>query len=425
MKKRFLIGIINLVMFASVLFAYTDTSNAKTLQARDKFVVANVSVNAYALFFLQDIELEPLEEEGSIFTNPFYIASAFFMLALVFEIIYFRKKKNREKLEQVRGKTKYASSVEVSGFKHKAQVKRYSKEKMSELLKASAGNTKNGQFKAAADPDAVLISDEEIQVELEEQLIEVAQEAEEPPPQEPLRVDWELREPPEMEALPQMVEDDSFFDALVDIEDEEAMVRCLAARILAKYRTKNSVKLLSRVVMDDLDNEVKLEAVDSLKTLAHESCFAPLLIAASDENPNVKQAAVKAFTSLSFNLADNYARLLQSNDEELMKRAAKSCIVTGLVHKAFIQIISYNYEQGYEGFVLLSLLARAGEAKPLMDAITKHPNMDVRTLCIRIMNEVHKPEVKEEMYGLLTKENLPNAVRTSILQTVNQNGAAE
>jgi hypothetical protein len=71
------------------------------------------------------------------------------------------------------------------------------------------------------------------------------------------------------------------------------------------------------------------------------------------------------------------------------------------------------------------LLARAGEAKPLMDAITKHPNMDVRTLCIRIMNEVHKPEVKEEMYGLLTKENLPNAVRTSILQTVNQNGAAE
>jgi hypothetical protein len=422
MKKRFLIGIISLVMFAIVLFADSGITEASTLQAQEKTIGANVTANSFAVFVLQEIVLPPLEEEGSIFTNPFYIASAFLIAALVFEIIYFKKKKAREKLERELGKPKYTPSADSLELKQKVHPKRYSKEKMSELLKASAASSRNGQIKAAATPNDVIISDEEIQVEIQKQLAEgELQKAEaQPMPREPLRLDWKLHEPPEMEQLPSMVEDDSFFDALVDIEGEESMIRCLAARILAKHRTNSSVGLLTHAAIDDLDGEVKLEAVEGLRKLAHESCFTPLLIAASDENPNVKQAAVKAFTTLSFNLADNYVRLIKSDDQELMKRAAKACIVTGLVHKAFMQIVSYNYEQGYEGFALLSLLARAGETKPLMDAITKHPNVDVRTLCVRIMNEARKPEAKEEMYGLLKQEDLPSAVRTSIIQTVSQ-----
>lgn len=405
MTKQFLIGIICLIMFVSVLFVQADRANASILPAQEKSFVKNMAASSFAVFALQELVLPPDEEDGSIFTNPFYIASAFFILALVFEIIYFKKKKNKEKLENTLAKTKYSSSVEIPEFKQKVHPKRYSKEQMSELLKASAAKPKNGQIRASSDPDAVIISDEEIQAELEEQFIKdaVQEMGASTLSPKPLRVDWVLREPPALESLPQIVEDESFFDALVDIENEEAMVRCLAARILAKYRTGNSVKLLSRAAMDDLDNEVKLEAIESLRILAHDSCFAPLLAAASDVNPNVKQAAVKALTTLSVNLADNYTRLVLSNDEEINKRVAKSCIANGLAHKAFMQIISNDYEQGYEGFALLSFLAKAGETKPLIDAIRKHPSMEIRTLCVRIMNNAHKPDVKEEMYGLLSR----------------------
>lgn len=413
MKKNLFIGIFALAILSAVLIVTTSNASGDTLLKSENIVTAKSS--AVQFFALQAPVPMPLPEEETSYLP--YIISGILVLALAFEIVVYKRKRDREKKEKENAKGKSASvAVEAPDLNVKAKHKRYGKEQMSEILKASASMPKKAQTSSADETDA----EEEIYVQsqVQPQFLERPQEQ----PQFP-QLTLELKSPMPVEELPEVVDDDTFYDALVDSEDVEAMIRAVSARVLARHRTVNSIKKLSKMTMDDVDPEVRLEAVEGLKTIGHVSVFAPLLIAVSDDFPTVKQAAIQAFTSLSMNMADNYVRLIESGDEELMKKVARACLVTGLVHKAFVQLCGNNPEQAYEGFALLSLLAKAGETKPLLDAITKHPNMNVRILAIKIMNETQKPEAHEQLKELTHEANLPKFIRTSLIHVVRQNAA--
>jgi hypothetical protein len=409
MKKKLFIGITTLVILSAVLFADSLNARANTSPKGDNVFAAQ---GGTAMFFALQAAVKPEalpEEETSLLP---YIVSAILIFALVFEIVIYKRKRDKEQKEQEQAKGKSANgNADSSDFGIKAKPKRYGKEQMSEILKASASTSRKSSSAAVAETH-----EEETRAQSAEKLLEQRQP-------EMSKLIFELKKPSPIEELPEVVDDDAYFDALVDSEDEEAMMRAVAARILARHKTVNSVKRLSQMTMDDVDPEVRLEGVEGLKTIGHISVFAPLLIAVSDDFPNVKQAAIQAFTSLSLNMADNYARLIESGDEELMKKVARACLVTGLVHKAFVQLSGNNQEQAYEGYALLSLLAKSGETKPLLDAITKHPNMSVRIVAIKIMNEAQKPEAKEQLAELAHVDNLPSFVRTSLMQAVNQNAS--
>lgn len=415
MKKNLLIGIFALVILNAVLIAATSNVSADTLlKSENGFVAKSTAVQFFAL---QASVPMPLPEEETSYLP--YIISGILGFALIFEVVIYKRKRNKEKKEKEQGKGKpaaAATTVEAADANAKAKPKRYGKEQMSEILKASASMPKKSQTSASDEADAE--EETHVHAQVQPQFVERPQEQ----PQFP-QLNLELKMPAPAEELPEVVDDDTFYDALVDAGDEEAMIRAVSARVLARHRTVNSINTLSKMTMDDADPEVRLEAVEGLKTIAHVSVFAPLLIAVSDDFPTVKQAAIQAFTSLPMNMADNYVRLIESGDEELMKKVARACLVTGLVHKAFVQLCGSNQEQAYEGFALLSLLAKAGETKPLLDAITKHPNMNVRILAIKIMNETQKPEAHEQLKELTHEANLPKFIKTSLMHVVRQNAA--
>lgn len=394
MKKLLLIGITTCVVMAAVLFAVNSEANAYAKNG-----------NALAIYIFQEnkVVLPPVEEEGSIFTNPFYIAAAIFTLALGLEIYLVKRKRDREKMES--DKSKAVLQAEPAEKKVK---KRYSKEEMSEILKASAGKKPTHVARESAAANNT----------------ETTQDAAHQETHAQQKIVWELREPRTVEELKIDDNDDTYYDALVDVEDEEAMIRAVAARVLARHKTINAVKGLTKMTLEDSNVEVRLESIDALKQIGHVSVFTPLMIAASDENQSIKQAAIQAITSLSFNMADNYVRLIKTADDETLKKVARACLVTGLVHKAFRQLHSQQPEQAYEGFALLSLLAKAGETKPLMDAITKHPDMEMRVLAIKIMNDAHRNEAQEQLLGLSQQENIPPYIRESLLNTVRQSATA-
>lgn len=399
MKKSQLIVFATFVFLTIALFVNEANASVGKLPMQENNFVSTSVVFAAALQS-RDVILPPVEEEGSIFTNPFYIISAFLVIMLVVEIVLFKRKRDKEKYNKGQSKEKYQPYTDMTVGSKKTKTKRYSKEEMSEILKASAV-----KGKAQAVQATVGVHDGNQQ-------------------QNHLHFELELKEPELVEELPQDVNDEAFFDAMADSQDEEAMIRIVAARVLSKYRTSNSVKILSRAAMDDLNDEVRLEAIEGLKAIGHVSAFAPLLVAAGDDNPNVKQAAIQAFTSLSFNRTDNYVRLIQSENKEILKKVARACLVTGLVHKAFVQIVGQDQKQADEGFALLSLLAKAGETKPLLDAITKHPMVDVRILAIKIMNDAHQPETQEQLINVSESADLPSAVRNTILETIGSNALA-
>lgn len=396
MKKHQLIVFATFVILTIALFVNKANASVSSLPTQENNFVSTISVFAVALQS-HDVVLPPVEEEGSVFTNPFYIVSAFLLLMLVVEIVLFKRKRDKEKHNKSQGKGKYNSYTDMSVGSKKSKAKRYSQEEMSEILKASAVK---GKSQVAQSTAGVQEGNQQ---------------------QNHLHFTFELKQPEQVEELPQDVNDETFFDALADSQDEEAMIRIVAVRVLSKYKVSKSVQILSRAAIDDINDEVRLEAVEGLKSMGHVSAFAPLLIAVSDDNPNVKQVAIQAFTSLSFNMTDNYLRLIHSEDKELLKKVARACLVTGLVHKAFAQLVGQDQKQAYEGFALLSLLAKAGETKPLLDAITKHPMVDVRILAIKIMNDAHQPEAHEQLINVSESADLPSAVRNSILAAVGSN----
>jgi len=346
------------------------------------------SNSAVAFLAFQKTPVLPEDEEEIYKLLPFYIVAALLILALPVEIYFIVRKRKKEKLAKGSSNNKpqiFMTFKEQTDSQHKK--KHLSKSEMSELLKASASEQNLEE----------LNDDEKI---------------------------WELKEPALIEPLQQTLDSDGLYNALLDIGDENSEVREKAANILAKYNTQNSVFALTNILMNDANAGVKVAAIHSLKQIAHESVFPALFVAMAEEEVNVRSAAIEALNELKFEVADNVVRIIKSDNDELIKRAAEACIKTGLAKKSFAQLTSSNKKNIHSSIVFLSLLAHAGETKLLLDAISNHEDVNVRVLCVRIMNEAQRPENTEQLRNLSEDEGMPSVVRSSLMQAVQQHAQA-
>jgi HEAT repeat protein len=224
--------------------------------------------------------------------------------------------------------------------------------------------------------------------------------------------------PPTKEPLPQTVDDSMLYDALLDITDEAASVRAIAARDLAQFKTQTSVAALTRAVLDDAEESVRLESVKSLKAIAHDTTFIPLFISLSDESPQVRAAAAEALKGWPSERAGNYFQLIESSDERLIERAAQACIKTSLFKQALSHLNSQNQKHSNEAFAMLSILARAGFNEPLLRSLEEHYDSKARLLLIRLLNESGRPASQEQLRALASREDLPEDVRAEIAQAI-------
>ena len=121
-------------------------------------------------------------------------------------------------------------------------------------------------------------------------------------------------------------------------EDED--VRDLAVRILARFKTKNSIEALSQVALYDLSSTLRSKAVGILSDFDHESVFETLLLACADPTREVKAAAARGLFRLSFDRADCWMRIAESGDEFRMRHATRAAIAGDLVRKIIKQTCS-------------------------------------------------------------------------------------
>lgn len=228
-----------------------------------------------------------------------------------------------------------------------------------------------------------------------------------------------LLEPLErIEELPEWLEDEKLADALSLLEDADVEARLAAARSLAQFQVRSSVEALSAMATRDTEAVVRATAISSLGTINHESVFASVLIALGDEAKEVSAAAARALTRLSFDRADAYVRVMEQACEEMLTNVARSCIKAGLVKQAISRLSSEDRRQAYEAFSLLSLLARADETAPIMEAIISHPDLDVRLSAVRLLGISCRPHVSQQLRQLVVRDGLPEKVRGALLEVV-------
>ncbi|MGI8555773.1 MAG: HEAT repeat domain-containing protein [Pyrinomonadaceae bacterium] len=205
-----------------------------------------------------------------------------------------------------------------------------------------------------------------------------------------------------------------------DEEDEE--VRDLAIRVLAAFKSRNSIEALSQVALYDLSSTLRSKAVTTLADFDHESVFETILMACADPTREVRAAGARGLSRLSFDRADAWSRIAETGEEGRMRHASRAAIEGGFVEHSFERLAHHDQKAAYEAFALLALLVKAGESEPIFEAIKKHSNENVKLAILHTIKTVKNHNALNGLYGLLEGGKLPVEIREAVDETIAEVG---
>ena len=201
------------------------------------------------------------------------------------------------------------------------------------------------------------------------------------------------------EPLP-LSEDPSLLNAIEqaneEYEEDEA-VRELALKILAAFRSRNSVDALTQIALYDLSSALRSKAVTTLTDFDHPSVFEPILLACADPTREVRAAAARGLFRLSFDRSDAWIRILETNDEFRMSHAARAAIESGIAVKSFERLIHGDLKVAYEAFSLVAFMIESGETDEIFKAIRDHKDERVKFALLHVL----KVQKNESVFGRL------------------------
>lgn len=199
-------------------------------------------------------------------------------------------------------------------------------------------------------------------------------------------------------------------------EDEE--VRDLAVRVLAAFETRNSVEALGQIALYDLSSNLRSKAVSILSDINHESVFETILLACADPTREVRAAAARGLFRLSFDRADAWTRIAETNDQFRMRQNARAAIEADLADRAFDRLVHEDLKMAYEAFAFTTLLIKAGETEKIFQALEKHPDVNVKKALLHVIKVTKDTNALDGLYAMLESSNLSEEIREEVDQTI-------
>ncbi|HJR06475.1 MAG TPA: HEAT repeat domain-containing protein [Pyrinomonadaceae bacterium] len=221
-----------------------------------------------------------------------------------------------------------------------------------------------------------------------------------------------------VEQLPEWMEDETLADALERLDSADVEARVAAAQQLAQFQVQRSVEALTSLAANDRDSAVRAAAVTSLGNIGHESVFPSVLISMADEAREVRAAAARALSRLSFDRADAYVRVLETADAETLRHLASACVGAGLAKQALSRLASDDRRQAYEAFSLLSLVARGGQSDLILKVVEEHQDLNIRLAASRLLGLLGDTQLDASLRRIALGANAPEKLRTAILEAI-------
>jgi HEAT repeat protein len=159
-------------------------------------------------------------------------------------------------------------------------------------------------------------------------------------------------------------------------------------------------------------------AISSLGSINHESVFPAVLIGMADDSREVRAAAARSLNRLSFDRADAYVRVIENSDDETIRNVAKACIQAGIVSQNLDRLANSDHRQAYETFSLICLLDKAKMNEPILNAISDHPNIDVRLKAVHLLACTGQPETFDQLRELAVKDGMREDVKNALLEAI-------
>lgn len=219
--------------------------------------------------------------------------------------------------------------------------------------------------------------------------------------------------------------DDSLMDAIEQMQDEfeeDEEIRELTLRVLAAFRTKNSVEALSQAALYDLSSSLRSKAVTILSEFDHESVFETILLACAEPTREVRAAAARGLTKLTFDRADGWTRIAETGEEGRIVQAARAAIESGFVDMSFDRLAHQDRKHAYEAFTLMALLIKAGETEKIFNALENNRDMNVRKAVLHTIKVTKDQRALDGLYKLLEKNSLPIELQEIVDKTIEEIG---
>jgi hypothetical protein len=211
--------------------------------------------------------------------------------------------------------------------------------------------------------------------------------------------------------------DDALMSAVEQTQDEyeeDEEIRDLAVRILAAFKTRNSVEALSQVALYDLSSNLRSKAVSILADFDHESVFEAILLACADPTREVRAAAARGLFRLSFDRADAWTRIAETNDEFRMRQATRAAMEADLVTRSFDRLTHQDPKITYEAVALLSLMIRASETEPIFKALENHRDNNVKLALLHVLELTKDEGILSNLYEILENSSLSADMKAKI-----------
>lgn len=205
-----------------------------------------------------------------------------------------------------------------------------------------------------------------------------------------------------------------------DEEDEE--IRDLSIRILAAFKTRNSIEALSQMALYDVSATLRSKAISVLADHNHESVFETILLGCADPSREVRAAAARGLTRLSFDRADAWTRILEANEEWRMRHAARAAVEGGFIERCFDRLTHRDPKNAYEAFVLLALMVKSGESELIYRTVVKHPDLKLKRALLHLLKVMKDQNGATLLYNLL-EENLSEEMRQEVDKVMAKMGA--
>jgi HEAT repeat protein len=223
--------------------------------------------------------------------------------------------------------------------------------------------------------------------------------------------------------LPETVADEKFVEALAKLDSLQIVERAEGLKQLAQFEVRESVSVLAKIARRDAKPNLRALAIASLAAINHESVFPSVLIGMADESREVRAAAARALSRLSFDRADAYIRVMETDDAATLREVAQACVKAGVASQAIDRLASNDRRQAYEALSLVTLLAQADVLEPIVAAIENHHSLEVRIGAVRLLGTIGHPGMLAELKEIAT-ELLPPNVRTILADTIAELEAA-
>jgi HEAT repeat protein len=170
--------------------------------------------------------------------------------------------------------------------------------------------------------------------------------------------------------------------------------------------------------LENANSSERAAALADLADDAGDSSFRLITKSFDDPSIEVRNAAARALYHRHPDLSASFTRALREASPERRRKIGAAIAGSGLAENAINSLTGQGRDRTYDAFSMLFLMAKAGEVQPLLQAIAKHPDNEVRLTAVKLLALSNQPQILPAFRSLAARETLPPDVQTAVMEAI-------